>query len=236
MVEPKKKKQDQVSKPQQKSFITCFKLSDLTTPVKDNSSSIISRLTIKTSPNCKQALLHSISDDTSSTSYYGASSLYFFDLMTGAFSKFSLVEGPINDFEWASNGAFFVVNAGHQPSKTYLYNYKCSIIKEICLSKSNIAKISPDCRLLCLAGFGSLHGEVDIFELSNFTQIGKLKFFCGASILWSADSYYILIAVLSPKMKMDNEYKIFTYNGDEVVGEKFTGEVYDCNWVNSGGK
>ena len=32
---------------------------------------------------------------------------------------------------------------------------------------------------------------------------------------------------------MDNEFKIFTYNGEYVTGQKFTGEIYDCNWVYS---
>jgi uncharacterized protein with WD repeat len=56
---------------------------------------------IKVSPDNNYALVQSICDDTSNTSYYGDSSLYYVDLLTGKFAKIgSLPEGPIHDFCW----------------------------------------------------------------------------------------------------------------------------------------
>jgi len=68
------------------------------------SVSICDRMKIKVSPEKKYALIHSICDDTSSSSYYGESSLYYMDLLYGKFNKLSLTEGPIHDFEWFPNG------------------------------------------------------------------------------------------------------------------------------------
>jgi uncharacterized protein with WD repeat len=56
---------------------------------------------IKVSPDNNSVLVQSISDDTSNTSYYGESSLYHVDLLTGKFGKIApLPQGPIHDFCW----------------------------------------------------------------------------------------------------------------------------------------
>lgn len=62
------------------------------------------RMKLKVSPDKKGVLINSISDDTSSSSYYGESSLYFMDLLYGKFQKLNLAEGPIHDFSWTPNG------------------------------------------------------------------------------------------------------------------------------------
>ena len=38
----------------------------------------------------------------------------------------------------------------------------------------------------------------------------------------------ILGSVLSTRVKVDNEYRIMKYNGEEVVVDKNVGEIYDC--------
>jgi len=55
---------------------------------------------IKVSPDNSAALVQSISDDTSNTSYYGESSLYHVDLLYGKFAKITTPDGPIHDFNW----------------------------------------------------------------------------------------------------------------------------------------
>ncbi len=97
----------------------------------------------------------------------------------------------------------------------------------------NSVKISPDGRVVVLAGFGNMHGDIEIYRLSDYSIIGKTKFYCGVSLNWSKDSKYLLGAVLSPRVRVDNEYKLFSYNGEEILCEKFNGEIYECEWVNS---
>jgi uncharacterized protein with WD repeat len=77
---------------------------DLSKPVKEMSVSICDRMKMKISPENTFALIHSISDDTSSSSYYGESSLYHFDILYGKFTKLSLPQGQIHDFDWSING------------------------------------------------------------------------------------------------------------------------------------
>ena len=104
------------------------------------------------------------------------------------------------------------MNSGHQPPKTERFDTKGNFIKEISVSKTNTIRISPDSRVLCLAGFGNLGGEMEFFNLvdtySNNSMIGKTKFHCGVNINWSSDSKYLVVAVLSPRLRVDNEYKV----------------------------
>lgn len=83
-----------------------------------------------------------------------------------------------------------------------------------------------------MAGFGNVNGDIEIYKISDFSCIGKTKLYCGVTLNWSRDSKYLVGAVLSPRVRVDNEYKIFSYNGEEVLGEKFTGEIYECDWIN----
>jgi translation initiation factor 2A len=128
----------------------------------------------------------------------------------------------------------FVVCAGHSPSKTTLYNNQAKVLKDICLTKVNTIKISPDGKIVLLAGFGNMSGDVEIYRLSDYVCIGKTKFHCGVSLNWSNDCKYLLGAVLSPRLRVDNEYRMLSYNGDLVLQEKFEGEIYECEWVESG--
>lgn len=217
-----------------KSLVTFYKLSDLTKPIKEMNVSICDRMKIKVSPDKKFVLLQSICDDTTSTSYYGESSLYYLDLLYGKFQKISLPEGPIHDFQWIPNGLHFIVCAGHQPAKINLYTNAAKLSKEITTSKVNTIEISPDSRILCLGGFGNLNGDMEFYKLSDYSVIGKTNFYCGVSLKWSCDSKYLLGAVLSPRIRVDNEYRLFTYNGEHVLQEKFNNEVYGCEWIENG--
>lgn len=219
-----------------KSLFSFYRLSDLSKPVKEMNISMCDRMSLKISSDRKFVLAQSISDDTSNSSYYGESTLYYADLLYGKFQKISLAEGPINDFDWAPNGRFFITCAGHQPSKVTMFDCQAKFVKEICVSTVNTVRISPDSRILCLAGFGNLSGGLEFYRLSDYTLVGKTKFHCGITLNWSQDSKFLLGAVLSPRIRVDNEFKIFTYNGEDVIGDKFNTEVYECDWIKFKGK
>lgn len=129
-------------------------------------------------------------------------------MVLGSFVKLTLKEGPINDFEWLPNGKYFVVNSGNQPATTQLYDTEGNLVKELSVSKTNTIKISPDSRILCLAGFGNLVGDIEFHNLTTYQMIGKLKFHCANTIHWSEDSSHVVISVLAPRLKEGNEYKV----------------------------
>jgi len=87
-----------------------------------------------------------------------------------------------------------------------------------------------------MAGFGNMNGDLEIYNLKDYKLLGKTNFYCGVTLNWSFDSKYLIGAVTSPRIRVDNEFKIMTYNGEYLTGQKFTGEIYESNWVYSDAK
>lgn len=240
-IENKKEK----GKTSKSSVISIYKISSMEKPVIENTCSLAHRTRISISPNKKYAIVNSISDESSSTSYYGNASLYYVNLLSGKFQKFSnLKEGKFHDFAFTRTGEQFIIIAGHQPSSTYIYDSeKCLLIKELCNDKKvNSIRISPDNRLVMLAGLDNLNGNVEIFTLCDtpcisggavekWKQIGSCVCYGSFTVEWSEDSRHFVSTVLSPYLRVDNDFRVFTYNGEEICSRKFQGEIYQCSWV-----
>ena len=201
---------------------------DLTKPNKVLNTSYTDRVKIKVSLDQKYILLNAINDNPSNKSYYGQSNIYFFEVLTSRFIKINLPEGPIHDFSFTPDGEHFLICAGHLPSAVKFYKKNALYVKDIAKGNFNTIKISPDSRLVALCGFGSLKGDIEFYSLKEGELIGKNNFFCCVNFEWSQDSKYILGSVLSTRVKVDNEYRIIKYNGEEVVVDKGIGEIYDC--------
>ena len=207
--------------------IVTYDFKDLSKPVKTFNTSLTDRVKIKVSLDQKYILINTINDNTSNKSYYGQSSIYFLEISTGRFTKFNLPEGPIHDFSWCPNDEHFIICAGHLPSTVKYYKKNGTFEKDIAKGNFNTVKISPDSRIVALCGFGSLKGDIEFYSLKDFSLIGKNLFFCCVTFEWSQDSKYLIGGVLSTRVKVDNEYRIMKYNGEEVVVDKNVREIYD---------
>jgi translation initiation factor 2A len=208
-----------------------YDFKDLSKPTKTISTSLTDRVKIKASLDQKYILVNTINDNTSNKSYYGQSTIYFYEVLTGKFTKFNLPEGPVHDFNWCPDDEHFIICAGHLPSTVKYYKKNGTFEKDIAKGNFNNVKISPDSRIVALCGFGSLKGDIEFYNLKDFSLIGKNLFFCCVNFEWSQDSKYLLGGVLSTRVKVDNEYRIMKYNGEEVVVDKNVGEIYDCIFV-----
>lgn len=87
-----------------------------------------------------------------------------------------------------------------------------------------------------MAGFGNMNGDLEFYNLKDYKLIGKSNFYCGVTLNWSFDSKFLVGAVTSPRIRVDNEFRVVTYNGEYVTGHKFAGEIYQGNWVYSDAK
>ena len=204
---------------------------DLSKPKQVLNTSYTDRIKIKVSLDQKYVLFNAINDNTSNKSYYGQSNIYFFEVLTSRFIKISLPDGPIHDFSFTPDGEHFLICSGHLPSAVKYYKKNGAYQKDIAKGNFNTIKISPDSRLVALCGFGSLKGDIEIYSLEKGELIGRNTFFCCVNFEWSQDSKYLLGSVLSTRVKVDNEYRIMKYNGEEVVVDKNVGEIYDCLFI-----
>ncbi|KAL6057905.1 Eukaryotic translation initiation factor 2A [Balamuthia mandrillaris] len=168
--------------------------------------------------------------DRTGKSYYGETGLFFLSSDGRIDCIVDLdADGPIHQCSWSPDGEHFVVIYGYMPAKATLFNAKCEKLADFGRAPRNTISWSPCSRLVCLAGFGNLNGQMDFWDVKKVKKVGEAKASCASALEWSPDSQYILTAVLSPKIRVDNGFSIFTYNGIQVH-EQAVGELYQVAW------
>lgn len=179
------------------------------------------------------ALLASLSTDVDATgrSYYGETGLYF--LTTDASFQCNIQlqkEGPIHDVCWSPTGKEFVVTYGFMPSpQTTLFDVKCNPVLDFGTASRNTIRWAPNGKLLCIGGFGNLTGQMDFWDVKNAKIVGTAIAHCAAVCEWAPDSRHFVAAVISPRIRVDNGYKIFRHDGT-LVYETAVNELYQVGW------
>eukprot|EP01121_Diplochlamys_sp_Union-15-3_P017588 TRINITY_DN621_c0_g2_i1.p1 TRINITY_DN621_c0_g2~~TRINITY_DN621_c0_g2_i1.p1 ORF type:complete len:591 (+),score=116.70 TRINITY_DN621_c0_g2_i1:190-1773(+) len=169
-------------------------------------------------------------DDQSGKSYYGETNLYYLQSNGKFDTNISLKKpGPIHMVRWSPTGNEFGIVYGHLPSKTTIFDLKCRPKRHLPEAARNTIIWSPCGRLLFIGGFATLSGDVDVWEWNAQRKVGVFKAFCSSYQEWSPDSQFILTAILSPRMRVDNGIKIFNYNG-ELVFEQSISDLYRVGW------
>lgn len=89
-------------------------------------------------------------------------------------------------------------------------------------------------RFVCLAGFGNLNGEMEIWDMAIKKRIGVCKSNSASYCGWSPDDRKLITAILTPRLRVDNCYKIFSYTGIQIHKTNYDHtELYDAVWVSS---
>jgi len=180
------------------------------------------------------ALLASLSTEMDATgrSYYGETGLYF--LTTDASFQCLIQlqkEGPIHDVSWSPTGKEFVVTYGFMPSpQTTLFDVKCNPVLDFGTASRNTIRWAPNGKLLCIGGFGNLTGQMDFWDVKNAKIVGSAVAHCAAVTEWAPDSRHFIAAVVSPRIRVDNGYKIFRYDGLCVYEAAIKDELYHVSW------
>ena len=87
-------------------------------------------------------------------------------------------------------------------------------------------------RLVCLAGFGNLNGEMEIWDIVTKKRIGICKSNSASYCGWSNDDRKLITAILTPRLRVDNCYKIFSYTGVLLhKGNYDHTELYEAIWL-----
>ncbi|GJP60610.1 hypothetical protein CLOP_g17839 [Closterium sp. NIES-67] len=169
--------------------------------------------------------------DKTNQSYYGESGLHFL-AADGSFEGAVPLskEGPIHDVQWSPNGKDFVVVHGFMPAKATLFDSRCKPLFDFGSGPRNLIRWNPHGRFLCLAGFGNLPGDVEVWERTRLKQVGKAKAPCGVSAEWSPDGRHLLVATTAPRLQVDNGFKVFKYNGSLLLHRPY-GLLYQAEWT-----
>jgi len=170
--------------------------------------------------------------DTSGKSYYGETGVHLLDATNATCTNVrpSLdKQGPIYETVWSPRGDKFVVTYGSMPSKTTLFNLKLERLMDFPVAHRNTAIFCPHGHTLIIAGFGNLPGVMDIWDVKRGRKITTIEAPCTTECNWSPCSSYILTSTLTPRLRVDNGWKIWTPTGALVKKQEIK-ELYRAIW------
>ncbi|PIA12896.1 translation initiation factor eIF-2A [Coemansia reversa NRRL 1564] len=168
--------------------------------------------------------------DNTGRSYYGESSLYFM-AAAGNFDCRVVLdrEGPIHDVAWSPSEKEFAVVYGYMPAKTALFNHRAEPVFDFGTAPRNFVRFNPHGRVLAIAGFGNLSGQVDLWDRRTLKKLCTLDAHGASLCEWAPDGRYLLAATLSPRLRVDNAIRIWHYSG-ALVYHKPCNELYHVDW------
>ncbi|KAI9916732.1 hypothetical protein PsorP6_016965 [Peronosclerospora sorghi] len=189
-------------------------------------------VTLKWSPTGEALIIETRTDiDTSGKSYYGETGLFFLQ-SDGEYDCIVPLtkEGTVHDVAWDPTGRGFIVIAGAMPANATLYDNKALPIFEFGAAPRNHVSYSPHGRFLCLAGFGNLRGDMDFWDRNKLKKMGSATSNSATTFAWSPDSRYFVTATTFPRLRVDNGFKIFRYDGTGPIYQENHPELYDLKF------
>ena len=118
------------------------------------------------------------------------------------------------------------------PAKATLFDHRANKIHDFGTFPRNTIRFNPQGRIICIAGFGNLAGNVDFFDRKTLKKIASIDASGSAACEWSPCGRYILTATLSPRLRVDNGYKLWHYTGVLVHQEEIH-ELYQVSKMSS---
>jgi len=125
-----------------------------------------------------------------------------------------------------------MVISGFMPAAPVLFSEKNEVAFEFEKQHKNEIIWGHLGRLVCLGGFGNLSGEMDIWDLETRKRIGSCKSNSASYCGWSTDDRKLITAILTPRLRVDNCYKIYSYTGVLLHKMNFDDtELYEATWL-----
>ncbi|GAW82856.1 hypothetical protein, conserved [Plasmodium gonderi] len=145
--------------------------------------------------------------------YYGLSNLFFID--TEKLNEVNIMtdRGQIYDSIWSYNQNKFYVCKGDIPAEIVVYDKHANVTHSFGRHKFNTLKLNCSEKLLLTAGFGNLSGDISIWNTTTKKEITKTKSSCAVICEFFNDGKHFITATTHPRLRVDNNLKIFTYDG-----------------------
>lgn len=115
------------------------------------------------------------------------------------------------------------------PPKTVLFNLKCAEIFEFAVGSKNHIRYNAQGSLICFGGFGNLQGHIEIWHRPGLRRLGHFQAQSSSICEWSPDGVHLLTATVTPRLRVDNGFKVWTLQG-RLLTEVAYGELYGCGW------
>jgi translation initiation factor 2A len=129
-------------------------------------------------------------------------------------------EGPIHDLAWSPTGKEFIVVYGFMPAKATLFDMKCKPVFDFGTGSRNTVLWAPHGRFLVLGGFGNISGNMQFWDNNRKKMMAEVKAPGSTNYAWSPCSRFFLTATLFPRLRVDNGFKVWKYDGSLVHQEQ----------------
>ncbi|KAI7802642.1 eukaryotic translation initiation factor 2A [Triplophysa rosa] len=170
--------------------------------------------------------------DKTGASYYGQQTLHY--VATNGESAIVQLpkNGPIYDVCWSPNSTEFCVVYGFMPAKATIFNHKCESVFDFGTGPRNAAFYSPHGHILVLAGFGTLRGQMEVWDVKKYKQVSKPQAEDTTHFSWCPDGEHVMTATCSPRLRVSNGYKIWHYTGTVLYKHEMPSnrELWEVLW------
>eukprot|EP00127_Corallochytrium_limacisporum_P001254 Clim_evm24s47 gene=Clim_evmTU24s47 len=176
--------------------------------------------------------------DQTGKSYYGETNLYLLGTQGSVDCRMDLdKEGPIYDMQWnpAPGSNEFIVVYGNAPSKAMLFNGKGEPVFDFGTGKRNCVKFNPQGNIICIAGFGALPGQMEIWLRQDLKKHCELYATDTTHWGWCPDGRHIFTATCSPRLRVSNGFTIWHYAKEDAVSVVDYKELFEVQWMPSPG-
>ncbi|KAI0216692.1 hypothetical protein L0F63_005622 [Massospora cicadina] len=164
--------------------------------------------------------------DKTGKSYYGESNLYYLAVAGNFDCRVPLdKEGPIHDIAWSPSSKEFAVSYGFMPAKATIFDHRANVVHTFGELPRNYVRFSPHGRYLLLGGFGNLSGSLDVWDCQSLSKVCTVDGSGSAYCEWLPDGRHFLTATLSPRLRVDNGFKLWHWTG-VMIHEQSHNELY----------
>lgn len=151
--------------------------------------------------------------DTTGNSYYGLEKVFFYNNSKKVFDEVASFKGSIHDVKHSVSQKHFAVISGSVPSFTVLYDSNNSAQFMLSNDFRNTLFFAPNDAFVAVAGFGSLNGEIEIWNYQTKEYIGGCTSSFASFLKWGSDSAFFVTAIIIDKLKVDHRFSVYSYNG-----------------------
>ncbi|KAI9323826.1 eukaryotic translation initiation factor eIF2A-domain-containing protein [Dichotomocladium elegans] len=168
--------------------------------------------------------------DKTGKSYYGETNLYYLAVAGNFDCRVPLdKEGPVHDVHWSPNSKEFAVVYGSMPAKATLYDHRACAVFSFGIEPRNFVRFNPQGTIIAIAGFGNLNGTIDLWDRKTLKKINTFHAPNATHCEWSPCSRFLMTATLTPRLRVDNGFKMWHHTGC-LVYEEAVEELYQVDW------
>ncbi|KAL1929710.1 hypothetical protein VTP01DRAFT_1848 [Rhizomucor pusillus] len=168
--------------------------------------------------------------DKTGKSYYGETNLYYLAVAGNFDCRVPLdKDGPVHDVTWGPDSKEFVVVYGSMPAKTTLFDHRANPVHNFGIEPRNFVRYNPQGTVIAVAGFGNLNGTIDVWERKNLRKINTFAAPNASYCEWSPCGRYLMTATLTPRLRVDNGFKMWHHTGS-LIYEESVDELFQVGW------